>query len=460
MKRFWRQIGSVRLTVWLILALVVFCLLGTVIPQKGLLGKELYLSWQREQPTLVDWLERLKLTDLYRSPLAYTLWGLFFLNLLAGMATRAGGIWRRCAVPDPPTARPEGGTVRELSRLDLDRLAGRLRSAGYEVRTGSNGLAAVKHRFVPLATLLFHLSFLVLLAGGLATVYTRFRAEADVAVGETFSGSYTRVLKKPLLGEIGQASFTLADVRPKYFQRSVLTELLVLIDDARGRQSCGINRPYRQGNLSFVVHRIDVAPLVTLLAADGSEVDGATVKLKVLDGQPDSFDLQGYTVRAELYPNRGARTVAQERGVARPGTDRALPQPAIADPAAGGADVERELVDPAFGLEVRTRAGELLAKGLLRPGEELAIDRVRLRLDGLTYWVHFYVGAEQGLGLVYAAFSLMVSALMLRFGLPRREIRAGVTGAGGWLEGQSEYYPTLFQDEIERLAAHHEGERP
>lgn len=451
MKRFWRQVGSVRLTVWLILALVAFCLLGTVIPQKGLLGKELYLNWQRQQPVLVHWLEWLKLTDLYRSPLAYTLWTLFFLNLLAGMTGRAEAIWRRCAAPEPPTTRPTAGAVRELPRIDLAELAGRLRLAGYEVRTGNSGLAAVKYRWTPLATLLFHLGFLVLLAGGIATVYSRFRAEADVAVGETFGGGYTRLLKKPLVGGVGQVSFTLADVQPRYFQRSVLTDLQVLIDDARGRHRCGINRPYRQGSLSFVVNRIDVAPLVTLLATDGRELDGATVKLKLLDGQPDSFELQGYTFRAELYPNRSASAKAQGGGVARTGSDRALPQPALGDPTAGGEGVERELVDPALGLEVRTLPGEMLAKGVLRPGQELAIGGVRLRLDGLTYWVHFYVGAERGLGMVYAAFALMVTALVLRFGLPRREIRAGVTGAGGWLEGRSEYYPTLFQDEIDRL---------
>lgn len=451
MKRFWRQLGSVRLTIWLILALVLFFFLGTVIPQKGLLGKELYLNWQRQQPTLVHWLERMRLTDLYRSPLAWTLWALFFLNLMAGMTSRAGAILRRCSVPEPPTSRPLAGTVRELPRLDLAELANRLRSVGYEVRTGNGGLAAVKHRWAPLATLLFHLGFLVLLAGGIATVYTRFRAEADVAVGETFDGGYTRIMKKPLIGGVGQVSFTLTGVQPRYFQRSVLTDLEVLIDDAGGKHRCGINRPYRQGNLSFVVNRIDVAPLVTLFAADGNETDGATVKLKLLDGQPDSFELQGYTFRAELYPNRSASAKAQGGGVARTGTDRALPQPAIGNPAAGGVDVERELVDPAFGLEVRNRAGELLAKGVLRPGQELALGGARLRLDALTYWVHFYVGAERGLGMVYAAFALMVTALVLRFGLPRREIRAGVTGAGGWLEGRSEYYPTLFQTEIDRL---------
>ena len=59
--------------------------------------------------------------------------------------------------------------------------------------------------------------------------------------------------------------------------------------------------------------------------------------------------------------------------------------------------------------------------------------------------------AERGLGLVYAAFILMVTALLVRFGRPRREIRAGVTEARGWLEGRSEYYPTLFQEEIDRL---------
>ena len=461
MKQIWRHLGSVRLTAWLMVALVALFLLGSFIPQKSLLGKELYLRWKAEQPGVVSILEGVRLTDIYRSPLAYGLLGLFFLNLLSGMAARAGAIWRRCALPDLPSADSSPGpAARQLANLDLAGLARQLQRSGYRVRTGTDSLVAVKYRWAPLATFLFHVGFLLLLAGGAATFYTRFRAEADLAVGETFTGEYTRVLRKPLLGSVPPSHFTVREVVPHYYQRRLLTDLQLLVDDERGTHRCGINAPYQHGSLSFVINRIDVAPLVVLRNATGDELDGAYVKLKVIDGKPDSFTLQGYTVTARLLPNLGASADKKHSPVNRAGSDRTLSQPLIGNSDQDAADEERELVDPAFDLTVSDPKGTQVASGILRPGQKLSLGTTTLQIDGLTYWVHFYAGAERGLAVVYGAFVCMVAALLLRFGLPRREIRATLQGAGGWLEGRSEYFPTLFQTEIERLAAHHQGERP
>ena len=57
---------------------------------------------------------------------------------------------------------------------------------------------------------------------------------------------------------------------------------------------------------AIVVNRIDVAPLIVLRTGSGAELDGAYVKLKVLDGAPDSFTMQGYSVTARLISDLGA----------------------------------------------------------------------------------------------------------------------------------------------------------
>ena len=85
---------------------------------------------------------------------------------LAGMTARAGALWRRCALPAPSAIKPGGGQVRDLPQFALPALATRLRGAGYRVQETADALVAVKNRWTPLATLLFHLSFIVLLVGG------------------------------------------------------------------------------------------------------------------------------------------------------------------------------------------------------------------------------------------------------------------------------------------------------
>ena len=44
---------SLKFTIGLIFALALLSLVGVTVPQKGMLGREAYLAWQAEHPTLV-----------------------------------------------------------------------------------------------------------------------------------------------------------------------------------------------------------------------------------------------------------------------------------------------------------------------------------------------------------------------------------------------------------------------
>jgi hypothetical protein len=69
-----RLLGSLRLTLVVIISLAALLLAGLLIPQRGVLQKELYLEWQDAHPRLVATLGLLGLTHVYKSPLAYGLW--------------------------------------------------------------------------------------------------------------------------------------------------------------------------------------------------------------------------------------------------------------------------------------------------------------------------------------------------------------------------------------------------
>jgi hypothetical protein len=445
LSRTWKGLGSLKFTILLIISLAVMFLLGLLIPQKELLGKEAYLLWRGDHPSLVSLLESLQLTDLYRSPLSLVLWGLFFLNLALVMAPRLPATWRRCfrvEIPKAPEALKGRRNYRRLEGTTIDSLGRVLKGEGYTLFHGAGSLVALKNRFSPLGTMLFHLSFVMILIGGAATVYTRFRAEADVAVGETFSGGYSKILKRPRMGEIPFTSFTVALVKPTYFDRNVTVDLDVEIDSRHGRKSYGVNRPFRDGSLSFVINEIDIAPLFVVQDAAGRELDGAVVKLKVLKGAPDEFHLAGYRFRALFH------TDYLGSGAAKAENQQGLPQ-ALKQHDAGRSQ-DREIVNPAFTLEVY-RGETLVASGLVRPGESLSFDGRRVVFSAYDYWVHFYAGSERGLLLVYGGFLLMTLALVLRLGFPRKEIAAVSDGTTLHLAGRGEYYPLIFQEQLEKI---------
>ena len=441
-----KTLASLRLTILLIISLTVAFLLGLVIPQKDLFVKETFLQWKGEHPLLVSLLDRLHFTEIYTSPLILFLWGLFFINLSLVMADRIPLIWRRCWSVEPPTGSVALQNYKNYLVLEgksLVDLAGVLKGAGYKVFPADNALVAVRNRFSPLGTILFHLSFMVLLLGGVTTFYTKFRAEADVAVGEAFSGNYTRILKRPRIGKIPVSSFGVAEVKPTYFDRNVTVDLKVALDTVHGRKVFGINRPYRDGSLSFVINDIDMAPLFVLQDQAGKELDGAVVKLKVLGGREDSFKLSGYTFKTLFHPDYQSDRTGKQSGKA------GLPQALKQFPESPEGNRDKEIVNPAFTIAVY-RDNELLATGVVRPGESISFDGRRLTFSELSYWVHFYVGAERGLMIVYAGFLLMTGALVMRLWFFRREIRAVAEGETLHVAGRGEYFPTLFDDEFNK----------
>jgi len=450
LKKFVSAFKSLKFTVALIIALALLSLLGITVPQKAILGKEAYLAWQQNFPALVAVLEALKLTDFHSSPLMISLWLMFFGNLMLVMVDRLPGLWRRCSEVRLPR---DAGFVKnyrcavELKHVSLDTVAQALERRRFRLTRDGAALAGIRNRYSPLATLLFHLSFLLLLGGGVLTVYTKFRAEADVAVGEQFDGTYTKIHKRPRLGAIPTSRFTVTAVQPTYYNHSVPVDLAVDLDTRQGRKRISINRPYYDGPLSFLIKKIDVAPLFVVQDSAGKEVDGVFVKLKILNGAEDGFSLQGYTFRARFHTD----IIAELRQSA--GASANLPQSLKQRPADVSPRQDSEIVNPAITLTL-AKGGRKLQTVTLRPHESVLLENgLRLVWQDYAYWINFYVGQERGLMVVYAAFVLMTIALLIRFGFYRRDISAFAAGGAVFIAGRSEYFPVMFAEEFAGLVA-------
>ncbi len=407
---FLKLLKSYRFTIFIIIALVIVFFLGVLIPQKRLLGKDEYLVWKTREPQLVQFLEFFGLTDIYNSVFTVILWILFFLNLFFIMVARIPLILRR--VFKKPVFEEEifQGA---LTRLDvsMDAFINTLLKRGYRVERWDGRFYAIKNRYSPLMTILFHMSFLLLLAGALITFYTSFRAYADVAEGETFTGEY-KILRRPLKGDIPNITFTVLYVKPTYYQGTIPTGLEVRVFDDDGESLIEINRPYNREGLSFLVKKIDVAPLFILRDDKGKELDGAYVKLNILQGGRDSFEMGDYRFRVYFFTDYDDRvSFSKER-------DELGLQ---AGPLSTGPLKTLEIKNPAIEISV-FKGSELLNKKIIKIGEAIRFDNQSLLFADLKYWVRFYVVGEKGIVFIITGSVFIILSLTLRFLFPRKEI--------------------------------------
>jgi hypothetical protein len=431
MKRVLEILGSLRLTLALLVALGAFFLVGLAIPQKQVLQRALYEQWRAESPTTVALLEAAGLTDAYRSPIALVLWAAFFANLAVVLATRARGTVERTRidrpVPDPGSA-PGFGPPRLLALrpgATLAEVRGWFAARRYAIHEGDGRLRAVRHRWAPAASLAFHLSFFLVAAGGVTSFLTRFEGNVDLGEGETYTGRLDQYAAPPRLPRVGappEIPFVVESVRPEV-EGKVPVAITVLVRDAALRQhAIEVNGPWKEGDTAFVFKNLGIAPLLVVRDPEGREVFGGYLRLDVLQGKTQDFKLLGQTFTAEFFPDH-----LEENGVE---TTRS-----------------QELRDPVLRLTVTARSGKQV-RASLRPGQSMQLGPYTLTFAAFRYWVRIYVRSERGLGLVWLGFALGALALVGRLVLYRREYVVG-PGPGGALAiaGRSEYYRALFADE-------------
>jgi hypothetical protein len=435
-----KYLSSLRFTILLICLLGLIFAIGLWVPQQRLL-KTIYLEWQRNSPALVAFLDALGLTTIYTSPITITLWVLFFLNLTLVLWQRLPLVKNRITlsetkITDPVTA--GGYSFRKSyplpADMDGEKIIGLLRKCRYTVLGDATGFYGVKNRLAPIAFMLFHLSFFLILLGGLISVYTEFIGYIDLAQGESFQGELNRynASPQPKMPEIGSppsASFTVKSIIPRVIHNTP-TGISVLLVDSHGKpHDVDINRPYTTEHTSFVFKHLGVSPLFVLRDASGKETGGAYIKLDVLQRKPDRFALDDFTFTATFYPD-----YVLEDGKR--------------------ATRSMEFNNPVFFISVE-KYGKKIAEGLVPKNGVLEFAGHRLEMRDMPFWVRFYVVKQRGLSILYAGFAIATIGVIWRLLFYRREIVGAVREQDGVrclvVAGRSEYYKHLAEDEFVEL---------
>jgi cytochrome c biogenesis protein ResB len=442
-----------KVTFSLILILLALYVLGLLIPQKVFFdSKEHYESWLAASRVLRPVLDFLGFTEIYTSPVTIMFLALFYANLILVVFNRIPVILKKTMVFKQ--SEPVAFSIKDLKcsprcrEFDLggidkteagSRIASFFRRRAWFVRQsdGFESTLAVRNRFSAFGFLLFHLSFLLCLTGGLTIYYTRFSGKIALTEGEAFEGNlqqFYAIDRQPkVLRELPELSFRLEKAIFEYEDRqpSRLDAVMnVRSGDKETTERIGVNQPVERGAYSILALNVGVSPLFVVRDTDtGAELDGAWVRLDASDEREDMFRFDALG-DLDLYAKFYADYVIEN------GTERTR---------------TLNIRNPAFRISARQK-DRVIAEQTLRKGESMVLGPYLLEFRDLRRWVDFQVVREMGAGPLVLGFALAVIGLTMRLVFYRKEIRIFQQGGRVWLDGTSEYYQHSFAEELDQLA--------
>lgn len=449
---------SPRTTAAIIAVLLALYFIGLIVPQKALFkGGADYEAWRTQHPVLSRSVELLQLNEIYVSPVTIFFLGLFFANLVTVLIHRVPLIFRRAYLVRGDREGPDAELLKKRPRAWTISVAQGGADILPEVRRffkkrfwtfidtkAERTLIAVRNRYSPFGFLLFHVSFLLCLVGGLFVMYTRFSGELVLTQGQDFNADirqFSRITKDAkIFKALPPVGLRVESVKPLYEKdagadKDVSTDLDIRLkvkywDDIRD-EMVKINQPVTRGPVSVLAIDIGVSPLFVVKTAGGATLDGGYVSLNILKGQEDSFQFEGmpYTFGVRFYPDHFVKD---------------------------GQDASRSenLNNPV--VRIRIKSGEKTVRdGLLRPGHPMTFDSLTLSFEDVRYWVKFRLIREYGNVPLFIGYLFGALGLIMRLVFYQKTLHIAVEqqGAGAriWIDGWSEYYQHSFGEDMTNM---------
>ena len=191
----WRQLTSMRTALVLLLLLGFASVPGSLFPQRSqnpMKVREYFAA----NPTLSEWMDRLRLFDVYSSPWFSAIYLLLFISLIGCVLPRTIEHFKAARAEPPLTPRfldrMESFTeVKSDQKLALDIAEKWLRKKRFRVRREADSISAEKGYSRESGNLLFHLSLILILVAVAVGSLFGMKGEAILNVGERFINAPT-----------------------------------------------------------------------------------------------------------------------------------------------------------------------------------------------------------------------------------------------------------------------------
>lgn len=461
--RAWRRLRRMSTALYLLLTLAVLTVVGTFIPQEPVIPTTV-ASWREgaagpgEDVAAV--FDQLGLFDLFGSWWFYTLVVLLAISLIGCLVPRTRGFWRTVRQPPAP-----GRNLRRLTHHTevasdlppaqaLDAAEAALRRRRLRRRrltpaaspTGHHQLAAERGHAREGGSIIFHVSFFVLLGGAMIGAMFGMEAHVNVVEGESFAdtpvgygsyepGRFWSVADHPgytvHLDDFSVAYHDDADpadgVQGSLIADDFSSELTLRQDgEPVEAGTVRVNEPLSHAGLSIYQIRFGFAPRVEVATADGDVLTADTTNLLE---QGSSMIWTGVLpVESSSRQNQIALELALLPDAAM--SDDGVPFSRSNEPERPRLAItlwygELGLQDNEPARQFHRDTGERLRQPLiLAPGESGTFEPLGLDVafTGLPHWSGFQVSAEPGRGVLLAGAGMLLVGLIPSLYAYRRRI--------------------------------------
>ena len=479
MRQAWREYRSMRTALVLLVVLAGASILGSLFPQEGVSPQRVD-QYFLDHPALAPVLERLGLFDVFGSAWYMAIYLALLGALVACLVPRTRALVR--VLRSRPPRGGDLGRYRTRAAFDtpaapdqaLQAARGVLRRHRFRLATHEGEVAGEKGYLREAASLLFHVSLLVLLVGLAYGKGYGYRGQAAIVEGETWANArvgYDSFSPGRFFGPGRLAPFQLrlddftnsfhADNTPREF----VSRLTALDLDGRVTQSQRVapNRPMTVDGVRIFQSDYGYVPLVRVRDRDGRELlapqevltlrdpasEWSTGAVKVTRTDPQ--------VGLELTMFTGLRTAPDCPGGAPFCNDPRLVRPVLVVLAWQG-DLRADRAQSVFTLD-RTRLEPLGDRPLLLgPGQSGRLaNGLEVSFTGLKQYSVFTLASDPGVPLVALAAVLLLAGLVPSLYVTRRRVwvRAVPAGPGVTrveLAGLALQGKPAFEIELARLA--------
>ena len=479
LRQAWREYRSMRTALVLLVVLAGASILGSLFPQEGVSPQRVD-QYFLDHPALAPVLERLGLFDVFGSAWYMAIYLALLGALVACLVPRSRALYR--VLRSRP---PRGGDLsRYRTRASFDTPAApdqamaaarrALRRSRYRLADHEGEIAGEKGFLREAASMLFHLSLLVLLVGLAYGKGYGYRGQAAIVEGETWANArvgYDSFSPGRFFGPERLAPFQLRlddftnSFHPDNTPREFASRLTALDLDGRELQSQRVapNRPMTVDGVRIFQSDYGYVPVVRVQGSDGTDLVAAQEVLTLRDPASEWSTGAVKVTRAdpqvglELTMFTGLVTAPHCPGGAPFCNDPRLVRPVLVVLAYQG-DLQADRAQSVFTLD-RSRL-ELLGDRplLLTPGQskKLANGMVVSFTDLKQYSV-FTLARDPGVPVVAVAAALLLVGLVPSLYVTRRRVwvRAAPDGAGGTrveLAGLALQGKAAFEGELARLA--------
>lgn len=375
------------------------------------------------------------------------LYCLFFINLIICEIKWIPVAIRRCRMVDPNESLDNVERLRckeiiKDSNFNLRAFAKFLRIRGYKVVEPDKKvklLYAVKGRLSPVGNILFHVSFLFLLAGIVVSLLFKFEGMAMVTEGYSFSGSrgeYKSISFSPL-ASIPRLSFALEKLSATFWDENMLfTSLEAELAYGNKREIARLSSPAAIYGTKVTIAGYGYTPMYVLKDRDGKILDRGYVNLNIfIPGSEDHFQIPGYPhqIFVSFFPDYEER-------------EGQLPNRSMNPD------------NPAYGLKI-FRGRLPVFTGVVKQGEWAAFDGMSISFPEFVRWGDFKVVNDSGAIYIWISFVMMGVGLFWKLIFYKRVVIVHRDSEGSlWLAGRFDYYDKLNSLWLKKLSERFRGE--